>query len=195
MSIRKLKAVPDREDAAVARALRRETLRGALKMMRVLLHAVQRHAGWVRARHGIDPTELWALWELARAPGLRAVDLARNLAIHRQRAEALLRQLAQRGLVRVEAGPDRPSPLHFLTAAGQGIADAALEYGQGVMLSAMERLSDPALEQVVRALRDLVEQVPLRDDQAALSPLADLLRPLPEAGAASSAHVVAKKEH
>lgn len=176
MTIHKFKAKSTQEDAEVARARRRETLRGALKMMRVLLHAVRRHADWVRDRHGVDPTQLWALWELARAPGLRAVDLARNLAIHRQRAEQLLRELAERGLVRGESGPDRPSASHFLTVDGQRIADAASEYGQGVMLNAMERLTDPALDQVVRALRDLVEQLPMRDDQAALSPLADLLR-------------------
>lgn len=174
--MRKTKPNTAQEDVAVAWARRRETLRAALKMMRVLLHAVQRHADWVRDRHGIDSTQLWALWELARAPGMRAVDLARNLAIHRQRAELLLRELTELGLVRVQAGPDQFAPGHFLTTSGQRIADAAPEYGQGVMLSALERLSDTALEQVIRALRDLVEQLPLRDDRAALSPLADLLR-------------------
>lgn len=176
MTIHKFKAKPAQEDGAVASARRRETLRGALKMMRVLLHAVQRHADWTRARHGVDSTQLWVLWELARAPGLRGVDVARNLAIHRQRAEQLMHELARLGLVRVESGPERPSPAHFLTATGQRVADAAAADGQGVMLSAMERLSDPALDQVVRALRDLVEQLPMRDDRAALSPLADLLR-------------------
>lgn len=187
MSLRKLKPNPAQEDVAVAWARRRETLRAALKMMRVLLHAVKRHADWVRDRHGIDSTQLWALWELARSPGMRAVDLARNLAIHRQRAELLLRELTELGLVRVQAGPDQLAPGHFLTSAGQRIADAAPEYGQGVMLSALERLSDPALDQVIRALRDLVEQLPLRDDRAALSPLADLLRQHTGEGAAAFA--------
>jgi hypothetical protein len=99
----------------------------------------------------------------------------------------LLRELTELGLVRVQAGPDQLAPGHFLTSAGQRIADAAPEYGQGVMLSALERLSDPALDQVIRALRDLVEQLPLRDDRAALSPLADLLRQHAGEGAAAFA--------
>lgn len=156
MSLRNPMPTPAHEDVAVAWARRRETQRAALKMMRVLLHAVNRHADWARDCHGVDSTQLWALWELARAPGMRGVELARNLAIHRQRAQLLLRELTERGLARVEAGPERLSSGYFPTPAGQRIADAVQEYGQGVMLSALERLSDPALERVIRALRDLV---------------------------------------
>lgn len=160
MSLRKPKPNAAREDAAVAWARRRETQRAVLKMMRVLLRAVKRHADWVRDRHGIDSTQLWALSELARAPGMRGVELARDMAIHRHRAEQLLRELLERGLVRVEAGPDRPSPMHFLTPDGRRIAERAPEHAQGVMLSALDRLSDTALDQAVSALSDLVEQLP-----------------------------------
>lgn len=175
MSIRKHKTSPVQADPSVAWARRRETLRGALKMMRVLLNAVQIQASGVRERHCVDPTQLWALWELARAPGMRAVELARNLAIHRQRAESLLGELADKGLVRVVAGQEQLAPGHVLTEKGQQIAESVQSDGQGVMMVAMEHLSDAELDQVVHALQLLVEHLPLKDERAALVPLADLL--------------------
>jgi len=162
----------------VALARRRETLRGALKLLRVLVDAARRHAESAQARHGVDATQLWALWELNRAPGLRAVELARNMAVLRQTAEQLLAGLTARGLVQASAGQDGLSPQYFTTAAGRRIADAARDQGQGIVLSALERLPDESLDQVVRALREVVGQLPSRDERSALAPLGDILRPV-----------------
>ena len=173
------------EDAAVAWARRKETIRGALKLFRVLLDAARRHAEWVEARHGIGGAHLWVLWELGQSPGMRAVDLAKNMAVHRQTVENLVRELQEKGLVRVEAAAQ--SPIHFLTSDGQSIADASPEYGQGVLKAALERLPDSALGQVVDSMRALSECLPFREDRAALKPLADILR--------ASAHEPTRQAH
>lgn len=167
---------PQEEDAAVAWARRNETIRGALKLFRVLLDAVRRHAEWVEVRHGIGGAQLWVLWELRQTPGMRAVDLARNMAVHRHTAEAMLNELSAKKLVRTEAAGETPSAVYVLTADGQRIADASPEHGQGVLKAALEQLPVAALEQVVASMRAVTESLPFREDRAALKPLADILR-------------------
>ena len=183
------------EDTAVSWARRRETIRGALKLFRVLLDAAKRHSDWVEARHGVGGAQLWVLWELGQTPGMRAVDLAKNMAIHRQTVETLLYGLQEKGLVRTEIASDAQSPVHFLTFDGQCIADASPEYGQGVLKAALERLPDPLLAQTVDSLRALSENLPFREDRAALKPLADILRAQSPEPARYGVHRQAKPEN
>jgi DNA-binding MarR family transcriptional regulator len=175
MPNKKFAELAPQEDTAVAWARRRETIRGALKLFRVLLDAVRRHAEWAEARHGVGGAQLWVLWELGQTPGMRAVDLAKNMAIHRKTVETLLHGLLDKGLIRTEIASDVQSPAHFLTIHGQCIVDASPEYGQGVLKAALERLPDPLLAQTVDSLRGLSENLPFREDRAALKPLADIL--------------------
>lgn len=178
MPIKKFTPHPSREeDATVSWARRKETIRGALKLFRVLLDAVKRHAEWVESHHGIGGAQLWVLWELSHTPGMRAVDLAKNMAVHRHTAEAMLNELLAKNLVRFETGGEAQSPVYFLTPLGQRIAEASPEHGQGVLKAALEQLPDAALEQVVASMRAVTESLPFREDRAALRPLADLLRP------------------
>ena len=103
---KKFKLKPQ-EDAAVSHARRKETVRGALKPFRVLLDAAKRHAEWAEDRHGLAGAQLWALWELRQTPGMRAVDLARSMAIHRRTAETVLCELVGLdvvGLKRIRIG-------------------------------------------------------------------------------------------
>lgn len=177
MPFKKFAAYEHNEDAAVSRARRKETIRGALKLFRVMLDAVRRHAEWVEARHGLGGAQLWVLWELGQTPGMRAVDLSKSMAIHRQKAEALLHELLEKGLIRTEMPTEAQTPVHFLTLEGQRVADTAPEHGQGVLKAALERLPDSALEQVVVSMRAVTESLPLREDRAALQPLAEIFRP------------------
>lgn len=165
------------EDTTVAWARRKETIRGTLKLFRVVLDAVKRHAEWVETRHGIGGAELWVLWELGQTPGMRAVDLAKGMAVLRQTAEALLQGLLERGLIKVEMSPESQSPVYFLTFDGQRISDASPEFGQGVLKSALERLPDSALDQLVFAMKAVTENLPFREESAALKPLANIVRP------------------
>ncbi len=167
------------DDADVAWARRRETIRGALKLFRVTLDAVRRHAEWSESRHGISAAQLWAVCELAQNPGMRAVDLARNMAVHRATADQLLDTLVERGLARRQLNGGGSSH-HFATDEGLRIAEASPEHGQGVLKAALENLPDAPLEQLVASMRALSECMPFREDRAALQPMADLLSPRPE---------------
>jgi DNA-binding MarR family transcriptional regulator len=164
------------QDTDVAWARRKEATLAALKMFRMTLDAVRRHSEWVESRHGISAVELWALWELAQSPGMRTVDLAKAMALPRGSTESLLAGLVRRGLARQSTDAEGPG-LCFPTFDGQRIADASPQYGQGVLKGAMNNLSDASLVNLVRAMVDLVQHLPFREDRAALQPMADLLRP------------------
>ena len=166
------------QDTAVAWARRKETILVTLKMFRMTLDAVRRHSEWVESRHDISSVDLWALWELAQAPGLRAVDLAKVMAMPRPNTESLLDGLLKRGLVRAESDPQSTTPgIYFVTYDGQCIADASPQFGQGVLKAAMNNLPDDALLSLAQAMSDLVQNLPFLEQSAALQPMAELLRP------------------
>jgi DNA-binding MarR family transcriptional regulator len=168
---------PTPRDVDEERARRKENIRAVLKLFRVTLDAVRRHAEWTESRYGIGAAPLWALWELAQTPGQRAADLARAMAVHRATAEELLRELLARGLVErgdVEGG----AATHRLTAAGRRIAEDAGDNGQGVLKAALEHLPEAGLAALLDALRPMTERLPLRESAAAMHPVAHLLRPM-----------------
>ncbi len=165
-------------DTDVAWARRKEAILATLKMFRMALDAVRRHSEWVESRHEISAVELWALWELTQTPGLRAVDLAKAMALPRSSSEAVLDGLVKRGLVKPSSEADAAGAgVYFATFDGQRIADASPQYGQGVLKAAMGSLPDASLVKLVEAMSDLVQNLPFREQSAALQPMADLLRP------------------
>lgn len=164
------------QDTDVAWARRKENILAALKMFRVTLDAVRRHSEWVEKRHGISAVDLWILWELGQTPGLRVVDLAKTLAVPRPTLEPLLQALLQRGLVRHQASGDGPG-VYFLTLDGARIADASPQFGQGVLRSAMNNMTDSDLHQLVQAMASLARHLPFMEERAAFQPMAELLRP------------------
>jgi DNA-binding MarR family transcriptional regulator len=166
------------QDTAVAWARRKETILVTLKMFRMTLDAVRRHSEWVETRHDISSVDLWALWELAQTPGLRAVDLSKAMAMPRPNTESLLDGLLKRGLVRKESDPQSTAAgIYFVTFDGQRIADASPQFGQGVLKAAMNNLPDDALLNLAQAMSDLVQNLPFLEQSAALQPMAELLRP------------------
>lgn len=165
-------------DTDVAWARRKEVTLATLKMFRVTLDAVRRHSEWVESRHEISAVELWALWELTQTPGLRAVDLAKAMALPRPSAESLLDGLLKRGLIKQSVNTEAEgASVFFTTFDGQRIADSSPQYGQGVLKAAMGSLSDASLVNLVEAMSELVQNLPFIEKSAALQPLAELLRP------------------
>jgi DNA-binding MarR family transcriptional regulator len=156
-------------------ARRKELFLANLKMFRVTLDAVRSHAEWVEARHGITAVDLWVLWELAQAPGLRLVDLAKRMALPRSTMEVLMSGLLQRGLIKASTESDQ-SACFFLTFDGQQIADASPQYGQGVLKAAISQLSDDSLVKLTQAMGDLVRHLPFLKERAAFQPMAELFR-------------------
>lgn len=167
---------PD-ETTTTAWARRRETINATVKLFRVVLDAMQRHAQWVESKHGIDAVSLCLLWELAQAPGLRAVDLARNLATTRATVESMLDELERREFVVRSPNPNGVV-LYACSDAGRWLAESAPDYAQGALKTAMAPLPDSLLDDLAQDLSHLVVHLPFRNERAALQPGAELIRPL-----------------
>jgi DNA-binding MarR family transcriptional regulator len=166
------------QDTDVAWARRKEVILATLKMFRVTLDAVRRHSEWVESRHDISAVELWALWELTQTPGLRAVDMAKSMALPRTIMAPLLDGLVKRGLVKQSSPVESDGAVvFFATFDGQRIADASPQYGQGVLKAAMNNLPDASLVKLAEAMSELIQNLPFIEKSAALQPMAELLRP------------------
>ncbi|MDR3393498.1 MAG: MarR family transcriptional regulator [Parasulfuritortus sp.] len=164
------------EDVEVIWARRQESIRGVLKLIRVMLLAVQKHSLQTEIQSQVSAPELWILWELNRAPGLRVLDLAKAMAIHVSSVRTMVMELEQRGLIRSLVSIDNPNVTRLsLTESGRYLVEEAPGPARGVIVDALERLDDPALERLVDALQPLIATMEYTDNAAALKPLAELL--------------------
>ncbi len=68
-------------DADVAWAKRQETIRGVLKLFRVIVAGARQHAEAIQRDFGITAAQYWILSELARAPGSRPLDVAKAIGV------------------------------------------------------------------------------------------------------------------
>jgi MarR family transcriptional regulator, organic hydroperoxide resistance regulator len=162
------------EDIEVSWARRQESIRGILKLIRIMVLAVQNHAAQVEQRGHVTAPQLWLLWELRRAPGLRVVDLARIMAVHANGVRDLLADLMARGLVREISNIERVARL-AITEAGRDILETVPGPAQGVVFAALDKLDDGDLGRLAEAMQPLVAEMPFTDGAAAFKPLADLI--------------------
>lgn len=168
--------IDTKEDIDVAWARRQDTIRGILKLFRVIVSSVQRHAKLTQQLAQVSAAQLWALWELERAPGLRVLDLAKLMAIHVAAAEAIVSDLEVQGLVRVVASDLNPKSRRLaLTDNGRSRLAHAPVAARGMVATALDQLDDASLNALVASLQPLVGALPFKDSGAALSPLTDLV--------------------
>jgi DNA-binding MarR family transcriptional regulator len=164
------------EDIEVVRAQRLDIMRGVLKLIRVMVLAVQKHAQQAERRGLVTAPELWAMSELRRTPGLRVIDLAKSMAIHPSSVKAMVTALESRGLVRTISSGNGVNTLRLaLTEEGRGVLDATPGPAQGVVLAALEQLDDSTLKKLVNALQPLVSAMQYTDGSAALKSLSDIM--------------------
>ncbi len=164
------------EDTDVAWAKRQETLRGVLKLFRVIVSGVQQHAELVQQQCHITPAQLWALWELARAPGSRVLDLAKAMAMHVELVQTMVTDLEARGLARLTATGITPKACRWsATEAGRQLLADTTVPARGVVAGALDNLDSALLEGLAACLGPLVGAMQFKDGGAALTPLPDLV--------------------
>ena len=164
----------DQHAPASAKSGRTERVRDVLMLFRVVFRSVQKHSTWVEKQCDVTGAQLWAMWELLVSPGLRVGDLSRAMTIHQSTASNLLDKLDKKGLLRRErGGPDQRVVRLYLTPAGLEVLNRAPRPAQGVLMEALGSLSDDALDGLGVHLAALVQELDLKDEDAALEPLAD----------------------
>lgn len=147
----------------------------ALKKFRVIYGTVRKHSRDMERACGVGGAQVWALAVLARRPGIRVTEFARELSIHPSTASNLLDKLERAGYLRRSrcAGDHRVVEL-FITEAGQALLARAPQPHCGVLTHALEQLPDSLLERLIEDLEAVTERMQIRDERAATQPLTDL---------------------
>jgi MarR family transcriptional regulator, organic hydroperoxide resistance regulator len=145
-----------------------------LQHIRELLRVSQQHFQRIEARCGVSGAQLWALAEIRARPGSKISELAIALSVHLSTASNLLDRLEAKALVRRQRGKeDQRTVRVYLTPAGQGVLGKAPKPAEGIIPDALQRMPRDALGRLDRDLEKLLRLARVRDQRAAMKPLAD----------------------
>ena len=148
-----------------------------LKKFRLIMGAVRQHSKALETACGISGAQVWMLATIADTPDITVSQLSQALSVHVSTASNLLDKLARAGLVeRLRSDDDRRVVRLRLTDAGAAIVDRAPRPLTGLMVDAMEKLSDDALHRLDAELSGLIRQMNLVDQSAENEPLSNLVR-------------------
>lgn len=144
-----------------------------LKRFRLIFRAVQQHSQWVESCAGVSCAQLWAMHEIAGSVGIKVSDIAKTMSIHQSTASNLLLKLEKKGLIRRErASFDQRVVQLYLTQSGEALLGKAPEPKRGLLQHALFELPEPLLKSLSGNLDSLIEAMHIREDQAAMQPLA-----------------------
>ncbi len=146
-----------------------------LKQFRLLLSSIKRHYQWVERESGVSGAQLWAMAEIAKAPGIKVSDLARQLAVHLSTVSNMLRRLESLALVkRLRIGEDHRVVLLQLTAKGRKILRLAPRPLVGVLQQALTELPRHRLDSLHADLGEVIRLMKFKDVKARSTPLSDI---------------------
>jgi DNA-binding MarR family transcriptional regulator len=150
---------------------------GVLMKFRLIVNSAKRHFKWVERQCGINGAQLWVLWEIAHAPGLRVNDLAAAMAMHQSTASNLIDKLAQAKLItRQRASNDQRVVTLFLTAAGKAVLKRAPRPARGKLPEALYRLPRNALSMLDTLLERVMHEMGPMEKESMKKPLGELLQ-------------------
>lgn len=144
----------------------------ALQRFRILIRAAQKHSQWIEKKSGISGVQLWALQELAEAPGLRVGELARRMALHQSTASNLMERLEHLGLARRErSNADQRVVLLSITDLGRATLARAPTPARGLLPEALRHMAADDLKRLQSALDVLLRQADAMDEGFGMLPL------------------------
>lgn len=163
------------EPSSAASSVSQKKRLEVLKQFRVLLRSIKRHYQWVEKECGMSGAQLWAMSEIAGAPGIKVSDLARQLGVHLSTASNMLRRLEELALVkRVRIGADHRVVQLQLTAKGAKILERAPRPLVGILQQALAELPQRRLDSLHSELSEVIRLMKFKDVKAGATPLSDL---------------------
>ena len=136
---------------------------------------MKKHFEDIEARCGVSGAQLWALWEIYKAPGLRVSELANALLVHQSTASNLLIKLEEKALIRRErTSADQRVVKLDLTEKGREIISRAPKPMTGLLPDALQRLPEDILENLLGNMEALISSMRIKDEGATDKPLSDL---------------------
>lgn len=152
-----------------------DSAHAVLRAFRLVFGTAKRHFHQVNAVCGIGGSELWALTEISRHPGLRVSGVAATLLVHQSTASNLVEALnGQRLITKRRSKTDQRVVHLFVTARGVRLLARAPAPTDGVLPDAIRRLSGPDLRKLNAGIHALVKAMALRDKAAAAIPLSEI---------------------
>jgi DNA-binding MarR family transcriptional regulator len=146
-----------------------------LQQFRVLLRSIKRHYQWVEEQCGLSGAQVWALAEIADAPGIKVSELAQQLGVHLSTASNMLRRLEELELVRrMRVGADHRVVQLELTAKGESILSMAPRPLVGILQQALADLPQSRLDTLHADLGEVIQVMKFKDDEARSAPLSDI---------------------
>lgn len=156
----------------VKKAVSQVTPLSVLQRFRVLIRTAQRHSQWIERQSGVTGAQLWALQELAEAPGLRVGELANRMALHQSTASNMVDRLETAALIRKErTSADQRVVRLYLTDAGTALLGRAPSPARGVLPEALRLLDPEALGRLQGELDGLLLQIRDLDEGFGMQPL------------------------
>lgn len=146
-----------------------------LKQFRVLLRSIKQHYQWVEQECGLSGAQLWAMAEIADAPGLKVSDLAQQLGVHLSTASNMLRRLEDLDLVkRLRISQDHRVVQVELTAKGESVLLLAPRPLVGILQQALDELPQSRLDSLHADLEELIRLMKFKDVDAHSTPLSEI---------------------
>lgn len=144
----------------------------ALKKLRIVIRAAQRHSAWIEKQCGVSGAQLWILQELSESPGLRVGELADKLAIHQTTTSNLLDVLVKKGYVVKGRDPDDQRVVKLeLSEEGMTLLQRAPTPARGLLPEALRKMDEQGLQDLNKGLQSLLHVIDLVDESFGLQPM------------------------
>lgn len=168
------KGTHPQDSAKKATGARFSRYQAILKNIRLIFRARQKHAQGVEKECGLSSAQLWMMWELSKAPGLRVSELAKILSIHASTCSNMLDKIQKKGFVRRDRSESDQRNVHlYLTEEGKNLLAKAPQPAQGVLTDVLLRLPDADLSHLEIGLQSLVKELHVDNKEDGLKPLDD----------------------
>lgn len=144
----------------------------ALKKLRIVIRAAQRHSAWIEKQCGVSGAQLWILQELHETPGLRVGEIADKLAIHQTTTSNLLDALVKKGHVVKARDPDDQRVVKLeLSEQGLTLLQRAPTPARGLLPEALRQMDQQGLQDLNNGLQALLRVIDLVDETYGLQPM------------------------
>lgn len=142
------------------------------QQLRIIFKAVQAHSKTVEKACGLSSAQLWMLYEVSEAPGVKVSQLAKTLAVHPSTCSNMLDKLEVKELIsRDRSKTDQRSVHLYITEMGKVLLTNAPVPPQGKLSEALERLSVEQIQKLQSGLEDLITGLQVKDDNQGLTPI------------------------
>jgi len=142
------------------------------QQLRIIFKAVQAHSKTVEKACGLSSAQLWMLYEVSEAPGVKVSQLAKTLAVHPSTCSNMLDKLEVKELIsRDRSKTDQRSVHLYITEMGKDLLKNAPVPPQGKLSEALERLSVEQIQKLQSGLEDLITGLHVKDDNQGLTPI------------------------